>query len=96
MDLPRSHKCGIYGRERDAIPRKRCSFCAALATSPDERTYGMKAIIEGEQLQMEMLELLRCTRPLSGLEQDYNNMSKVGVWTPLCQAHYTAKQSLIN
>lgn len=56
----------------------------------------MKAITEGEQLQMEMLELLRCTRPLSVLEQDYKNMSKVGDWTPLCQAHYMAKPSLIN
>ncbi len=51
-----THVCETF----DTIEgRKACSYCAAMAVSSDERSSAMKAVIEGEQLQMEIIKLLQ-------------------------------------
>ncbi|EIE25000.1 hypothetical protein COCSUDRAFT_40367 [Coccomyxa subellipsoidea C-169] len=47
-----------------------------MAISSEERSGAMKTVIEGEQLQLEMMQLLQITRPFSGRQEDYDNMVK--------------------
>ena len=58
-----------------------------MAISPEERSGAMKTVIEGEQLQLEMMQLLQITRPFSGRQEDYDNMVKVELFALIRQAH---------
>ena len=58
-----------------------------MAISSEERSGAMKTVIEGEQLQLEMMQLLQITRPCSGRQEDYDNMVKVEFFALMCQAH---------
>ncbi len=48
-----------------------------MAISSEERSGAMKTVIEGEQLQLGMMQLLQITRLFSGRQEDYDNMVKV-------------------
>ena len=74
VHLTKSHVCG---QSTIDCPRKRCSFCTAENISPDERSGAMKAVIEGERLQMELLELLRIPLVHSEREPDGSDALKV-------------------
>ena len=73
------HTCGNSHTDREGLPtpRELCSFCAATAVSPDKRTNAMRMVIEGEQLQMEMLELLNAIPDLESIEAQHDNLLKV-------------------
>ena len=68
MDWRRLHACGKCHKDKNEQPRDLCSFCAAMATSPDKRSASMKTVIEGEQLQMEMFQLLEKIQSLVDTE----------------------------
>lgn len=53
----RLHICEKIGGSTSA--RAICSYCAAVDISPDKRSSAMKTVIQGEQLQMGILNLLQ-------------------------------------
>ena len=66
------HTCGKYSRHGVALGEGEvCSYCAAIATRPEERCGTMKIIIESEQLQMDVLETLSTTSSLVKTEAEY-------------------------
>lgn len=57
MEVGTSHTCGEYGSKNGPICRALCSYCAAIAVSPEKCGTAMNAVIVGEQLQLEILVL---------------------------------------
>jgi hypothetical protein len=53
----RLHNCEKIGGSTSA--RAICSYCTAVDISPDKRSSAMKTVIQGEQLQMGILDLLQ-------------------------------------
>ncbi len=75
LDYLRLHTCGKFkckGEFRDV-----CSFCAAIATSPEKRSKAMEVVIDGEKLQLEMQELLRMMPLIVDVEAKRRNVLKV-------------------
>ncbi len=65
------HTCGeSYDPNSGAgLHRDTCSFCAAMAIVPEERSNTMIKIIEGEELQVQMMNLQK-EAPASGVPDE--------------------------
>ncbi len=83
------HACGTCVRHEGGESRDLCSFCAAIAVDPSKQSGTMKAVIAGEQLQIEIKKLHRTMiHWIGGQEtllikkEDEETMVKVGI--PSC------------
>ncbi len=56
MDRHCKQICGAFDVETREDRRKLCSYCAAKAISPDQHTRTMTNVLEGERLQLDLLE----------------------------------------
>lgn len=72
------HICGECFTDEKGNRRDVCAFCAAMATSPDKRTRSMQTVIEGEKLQLEMLQLLKSNQDL--VDSEARRKKNVEVW----------------
>lgn len=76
MSYHQRHICDNLNSHSSTSPRNVCSYCAAIATSPDNRCTSMRRVIQGEQLQIEMIELLKHSN-LTKPEINQNNLLQV-------------------
>ena len=83
MEWLADHICGDCNKDEVTHSRKRCSFCTARTLAPEERSGAMKAIIEGERMQMELLKLLQSLTDKKETEAFRRNVTKVP-WRSLC------------
>ena len=65
------HTCGKVDLcEATEKRRDVCSFCAAMAIHPEKRSTAMKIVIEGEELQLELLRLLKVAPYFGSMRDD--------------------------
>lgn len=59
MESFQLHRCKECTVSQGTRSRGVCSFCSAMSTSPENRSPAMRTVIEGEKLQLELLNLKR-------------------------------------